>query len=301
MRSGRGVRAPGRVVGLGLVGVGVLLLVGVAIFYAYGYNARSQLHRLNTSLGEAVSLPAEAAGSGFEPVTSAGTNDSSAGAVSAPASQASALPAGSGRSGLAVAGYADISPGIQLHPKYWDRPLWAGTDPRPTDALPQGYRVVSARNGPSMAIGAPATRIRIPVINVDSTVQELGIVNLGDSLAYETPKNTVGHIPETENPGQRGNGWFFGHLESPITREGNVFFRLPKIAEYLRNGDPVYVSLQTDAGEFLYQVSATRVVHQDELRLYDSDQATITLVACVPRLVYDHRLLVTAKLVGIKN
>ena len=37
------------------------------------------------------------------------------------------------------------------------------------------------------------------------------------------------------------------------------------------------------------------------LRLYDSDNSSITLVACVPRLVYDNRLLVTAELVGVKS
>ena len=139
------------------------------------------------------------------------------------------------------------------------------------------------------------------MIDVDSTVDELAIIDLGDSRAYETPKNTGGHIPETVNPGQLGNGWFFGHLESPIKGEGNVFFNLPKIPGHLKNGDPVYISLMTDSGEYLYQVSATQVVHADDLALYDSDQATITLVSCVPRLVYDHRLLVTAKLVGVKS
>ena len=111
----------------------------------------------------------------------------------------------------------------------------------------------------------------------------------------------MGHIPETPNPGEGGNGWFFGHLESPFKGEGSVFRRLPEVPELLRNGDPVYVRLEREDIEFLYQVTATQVVHQSELRLYGSREATITLVSCVPRLVYDHRLLVTAKLVGVKR
>ena len=51
---------------------------------------------------------------------------------------------------------------------------------------------------------------------------------------------------------------------------------------------------------YLYEVYKTDVVYQDDLRLYDSDQATLTLVTCVPALTYDHRLLVTARLVGVK-
>ena len=69
----------------------------------------------------------------------------------------------------------------------------------------------------------------------------------------------------------------------------------------LKNGDPVYVSIVTDDGEYLYQITETEVVHQDDLQLTETDDSTITLVACVPRLVYDHRILVTGKLVGVKR
>ena len=69
----------------------------------------------------------------------------------------------------------------------------------------------------------------------------------------------------------------------------------------MNSGDPVYVSLINENGdEFLYQITATEVVHQDDLSLYQTEDATITLVSCVPRLVYDRRLLVTGKLVGVK-
>ena len=111
----------------------------------------------------------------------------------------------------------------------------------------------------------------------------------------------VGHIPGTANPGESGNGWFFGHLESPIQGEGSVFRRLPEIPrKYLREGDPVYVILESDEGEYLYQVISGETVKPDELHLYSADDSIITMVTCVPPLVYDHRLLVTAKLVGIK-
>ncbi|MCH8207171.1 MAG: sortase [Chloroflexi bacterium] len=274
--------------------VGLLLLISAALYYGYGIRARSQLDDLNTSAEGPVSLPAEAAMAGFTPVAASGTTDRSDTASGAGQSEAT-------ESDSLLAGYAAAFPGLYIHPKYWDQPLWAGTDPRPAVGLPDGYSPVSAGDGLFLAPAAAATRIRIPIIDVDSTVDDLAIIDLGDSRAYETPKNTVGHIPATVNPGQIGNGWFFGHLESPIKGEGSVFFRLPKIPEHLKNGDPVYISLVTDSGEYLYQVTATRVVHEDDLALYDSAQATITLVSCVPRLVYDHRLLVTAKLVGVKS
>jgi LPXTG-site transpeptidase (sortase) family protein len=287
-----------------MVTVGLLLLFGAALYYGYGIRARSQLGRLNTSVEAPVSLPVEAVRAGFTPVAEGATADASvAAAATGVAFELSGMTGqpetAASDSPLAV--YASAFPGLYIHPKYWDQPLWAGTDPRPAVGLPDGYRPLLADDDPLRAPVAAATRIRIPMIDVDSTVDELAIIDLGDSRAYETPKNTVGHIPETVNPGQLGNGWFFGHLESPIKGEGNVFFNLPKIPGHLKNGDPVYISLMTDSGEYLYQVSATQVVHADDLALYDSDQATITLVSCVPRLVYDHRLLVTAKLVGVKS
>ena len=293
-------RSLGTILGMSLVAAGILLLTGSILYYAYGVEARSRLDRLNTLLPQPVTLPAEAASAGFTPV--AATSEGDAPAVDLPSrAEETEVSERIEEQSSVVVGYAASFPGMYIHPKYWAQPLLAGTDPRPTKGLPDGYTALSADEGRSAASAAIATRIRIPVIGVDSTVNQLAIIDLGDSRAYETPKNTVGHIPETVDPGEVGNGWFFGHLESPIKGEGNVFFRLPKIPEHLKNGDPVYVSLETDEGEYLYQVSATQVVHQNNLTLYDSDGATITLVSCVPRLVYDHRLLVTAKLVGIRN
>ena len=161
---------------------------------------------------------------------------------------------------------------------------------------------VSSSNGLPRGTLSDATHIRIPSIGVDSAVTTLAILDLGDSKEYETPAHVVGRIPDTSNPGEMGNTWLFGHLESPIRGEGNVFRRLPEIPEILKNGDPVYVALLNEAGEeFMYQVTNTKVVHRDDLALYQTDDSTITLVTCVPRLIYDQRLVVSGKLVGIRK
>ena len=205
--------------------------------------------------------------------------------------------------GALVSNYNSIYPGFQIHPKYWGDPLWAGTDPYTYGEVrrPDGFVALSAADGLARGLGAQAREIRIPAIGVDSAVKDLEVIDLGDSSAYETPNNVVGRIPTTAQAGETGNAWFFGHLESPIKGEGNVFQNLPQIPGMLRNGDPVYVSIVTDDGEYLYQITETEVVHQDDLQLRDSDDSTITLVACVPRLKYDHRILVTDKLVGVKR
>ena len=148
---------------------------------------------------------------------------------------------------------------------------------------------------------ALATRIRIPAINIDSDIKELGVIRSGDSAAWETPKHVVGHIPTTAIAGDAGQGWYFGHLESPIRGEGNVFRRLPEIAELLKleNGGPIYIFLESEHLKFVYQVYHTTVVPQEELRITDSGSRDVTLVTCTPRFYYDQRLLVTAALVGV--
>ena len=202
-----------------------------------------------------------------------------------------------------VYAYNALYPGYQMHPKYWDNPLNAGADPFSYGAVkrPDGFISIESSQGMPKGAAPDANHIRIPSIGVDSTVSNLAIIDIGDSRQYETPKHVVGRIPETSNPGELGNTWLFGHLESPIRGEGNVFQKLPEIPALLNSGDPVYVSLINENGdEFLYQITATEVVHQDDLSLYQTEDATITLVSCVPRLVYDRRLLVTGKLVGVK-
>ena len=146
-----------------------------------------------------------------------------------------------------------------------------------------------------------AEHIVIPQLNVSAEVEELSIINLASSAAYETPAFTVGHIPTTPNPGSAGNGWYFGHLENPLQGEGNVFLRLPEIADLLRDGEDVHVILTADGRDYLYLANGTSTVHADDLALYPSDDARISLVTCFPRLKYDHRLIVNAQLVAFRD
>ncbi len=146
----------------------------------------------------------------------------------------------------------------------------------------------------------PSTRILVPSIGVDSTISELSILDLGDSRAYESPDNTVGHIPESANAGEQGTSWFFGHTESPISREGSVFFNLQKVPEKLRNGEDVFIITDNGVNQFLYRATATQVVHQDDLSLDATPDADINLVSSVPRFVYDHRLVVSGVLIALR-
>ena len=278
---------------------GLVIAVGVS-YLILARVARSRLpsleytvpaeQRSEWALGPAVPTPTTAAAAavpvvGESPAAPAAT----AGAVSASAAVEFPPPVSSG-----------LYPAAWTNPKYWTDPFWAGADPHGGYGLPDGFRRVDARDvsldpGPT----TPASRIRIQAVSLDAGIIDLTILDLEDSRAYETPNNVVGHIPGTANPGEAAMGWYFGHLESLVRGEGSVFRNLTRIPDLIKE-DPVDVIVLNDEGEFLYRVTDTRVVHENELHLEDSAYPTITLVACVPARVYDHRLLVSAELIAVR-
>ena len=192
-----------------------------------------------------------------------------------------------------------LFPGKAISSEWWDHP--SGYEPayfRET-ALLDGFSSIG-EYGVTIANIQPSTRILVPSIGVDSTISELSILDLGDNRSYESPDNTVGHIPESANAGEQGTSWFFGHTESPISREGSVFFNLQKVPEKLRNGEDVYIITDNGVNQFLYRVTSTKVVHQNNLRLDATPGADIKLVSSVPRFVYDHRLVVSGELIALR-
>ena len=152
-------------------------------------------------------------------------------------------------------------------------------------------------------INLPKTAIPIKIviseIGLNSKVSDLEIIDLGSSSSYETPKNIVGHIPESVNPGGIGKSWYFGHLESFIRKEGNVFHMLPKIPGLLKHDPSLFVHISTDKKTYVYQIYKTKVIPKEELFLdLKSDTPEAVLVTCVPSLLYHSRLLVYSKLIG---
>ncbi|MXW30343.1 MAG: sortase [Chloroflexi bacterium] len=253
--------------GVALLVVGALLLAAAAAYYAYGFFAGRDLDRLDVT-------------------------------VTGPVSETLPRAAGTTHEGPSPAAQ-ELYPGSLMPARQW-------ADPRGAINLGvpdlEGFIPLSNEGQPHIAgVVGRAERIVIPQLNVDAEVEELSIINLASSAAYETPAFTVGHIPTTPNPGSAGNGWYFGHLENPIQGEGNVFLRLPEIADLLRDGDDVHVILTSGGRDYLYLVNGTSTTHADDLALYPSDDARISLVTCFPRLKYDQRLIVTAQLVAFRD
>lgn len=285
----------GRLFGYGLIGVGALLATFAVAYLVYTQVAIGGLDELEAT------VPEQVRGAWLQPPSPANTPVATVRGPATPTPPGRSVEVTPTQEPGVAGRYIEVRslyPASQTNPKYWDAPLWAGSSPYGGPGLPEGFEFTTNFDA-ARGLGAlsEARNISIPAIGLESEIRELVILDLGKSRAYETPAHVVGHIPGTANPGENGNGWFFGHLESPFVGEGNVFYRLPDIPGLIKE-DPVDVIVASDTGAFLYRVTSTRVVHEDDMSLYKSPVGTITLVACVPSRVYDHRLLVTAELIA---
>ena len=295
-------RRPLRVAGFFFLSLGMLLLAGSGGYFGYAGKVRADLDKLNAAISGIASV---SPGAGSELMSElAGLGEELAGgdAATSDANEATYLAATlSGMPASAIARQR-LYPGELLGARSWGNPLAYEPPAYVAQTLLRGFTPVHPSQAyPLGSQVAPRRLILIPDLAIDSQVTPLRILSLGDSRAYETPQNAVGHIPESANPGEQGSAWFFGHLESPLLGGGSVFYDLPKVPGLLRQGKEVYIIADSGTRQYLYQVTLTRVVHQDDLKLDSTtDQATIQLVTCVPRLVYDHRLIVTGQLVGVK-
>lgn len=296
-----------RKVGITLVTLGLLLLIGVVSFHLYGLYSYTRLEKLNAFYNSPLSLPDEIEGINTTKDQWRRIDTSQyVRLTTSPAvrnSRNASLESNYQSFAFDLSNYESAYPGFLTHPKYWGQPFWAGTDDFVYDKVAD-QDIVTRFISPSTTTITEDDRglhLQIPVINLTSPIEELRVKNLGNSKSYETPKHTVGHIVNSSLPGQLGNGWFFGHLESPIRGEGNVFKDLPQLANHLTDGDPVYIIVQTKTSEYLYQAISSKVIHESELELYETNDARITLVTCSNRPYYDYRQLITAKLIGIKQ
>ena len=194
-----------------------------------------------------------------------------------------------------ITGYSSIQLVKNIHPKDWANPIWSEVDvfvPYESNGLLQEKE--------NELSSGPALSMQIPLIGVDSNIENLSIVEKDGVKAYENPKNVVGRIATNDKFKTSVPGWFFGHLESPIKGEGNVYHNLPEVAQHLRNGDPVYIHIKNENREFIYQAHESQVIHKSEMQLYDLGIQSIMLVTCANRPYYDYRQMVRAHLIDIK-
>ena len=101
------------------------------------------------------------------------------------------------------------------------------------------------------------------------------------------------HLPESRSPNQPGNTALFGHR----TSKGREFRNIDRI----RPGDPIYLAVQGKI--YVYAAIGVQVLSPDDPRLYasNSNDQTLTLVACHPPGSVKQRVVVFAHLKGVTS
>ncbi len=169
------------------------------------------------------------------------------------------------------------------------------------DRLPGGHTPPSTPGGsmpeipphlqnwvqPSPAIPLPkqtaakATRIVIPKIGVDAPVI--------DGVSWEDLKKGVGHLPNSAQPGERGNMYLAAH--------NDIFGEIFKDLDKLNVGDKFYV--YAGPSKYTYIISEKRIIEPTEVDvMLPTTEPVATLQTCYPYLIDTHRLIVVAELVN---
>lgn len=135
-----------------------------------------------------------------------------------------------------------------------------------TNKLASNSTVPVASNKPIYAVypveGDNIGSLTIPVLKLKLSIfQGTGTKEL---------KEGVGHFTQSVLPGEKDNCVFSGHRDTVFRQIGN-----------LKIGDQLIV--QTSAGIFTYEVSGTRIVHEDDKTvIVPIDHAVLTMTTCYP-------------------
>jgi sortase A len=142
-------------------------------------------------------------------------------------------------------------------------------------AVPRAHRAIPA--------GAPAIRLIIPKIGVDSSVVQTAPIG----GVWAVADWAVGHLTTTPGPGLAGNGAYAAHDDI----KGEIFKRLGELGP----GDQV--ELFTAHSVYRYVVVSQQSVDPSDVAVLAPTRAsTITLVSCTPYWVDTSRLIVKAVL-----
>lgn len=141
-----------------------------------------------------------------------------------------------------------------------------------------------------VSTGGLPTRVVIDRAGIDTTIAEVGVIEVDGRPAWETAWRAAGHHLDSALPGQPGNMVISGHV-SVADRANVAVFRT---LDTLIVGDVIEV--YSGDTVFKYAVSRVSVVPPATVRLLRSDQdSLVTLVTCTRDL--KNRLVVVGKLI----
>lgn len=185
---------------------------------------------------------------------------------------------------------------------------------RPTQAIVTPTAPITPEIGPTpLAAPSVATRLRIPALQLDAPVIEVGwrietSANGERTTVWEIAENAAGHHINSAAPGMVGNAVISGHNNSA----GKVFEALSldidRPTPRLTVGSDI--ELETDQGRrLIYRVQRIELAPETgaplEQRLANAKyleqtpDATLTLITCWPSFGNTHRVIVIARLAQV--
>jgi LPXTG-site transpeptidase (sortase) family protein len=138
-------------------------------------------------------------------------------------------------------------------------------------------------------LAIPSLKIEAPLIRVTATDEP--------TLQHGLEQGVV-HYPDTAEPGEFGNAYYFGHSSDYAFKGGKyktVFATLPKIAE----GEKIYITDQKGK-QFVYQVVEKKIVGPHDVEVLsqgEGKEKLLTLQTSWPLGTALKRYLVVAELV----
>ena len=158
-----------------------------------------------------------------------------------------------------------------------------------------GFTPLAPADAQPLGTLPPAQRLIVPELGINVKMNQTGVSGPSVVAAAKGKHSDALDVVQA-NPGERGALWFFGEAG----HGANNFGGLQNAAGLLEDGEDILIFVDNGAHAYLYAVSHTDVIPVSDLRFSGSDRATIHLVVPVPSGLYDHFLVLSGELVGIK-
>lgn len=141
-----------------------------------------------------------------------------------------------------------------------------------------------------------ASRLIVPALGIDAELDEVS-VSRSSIVNYAAADNpAAGYASVTANPGERGAMWLVGPAGSGVSSFGN----LTRAPHFITEGEELLMFVDTSERNYLYAATHSEVIRGKDLRLNSSDRATIHLAVPVPNGWYDHFLILSGELIGVR-
>ena len=158
-----------------------------------------------------------------------------------------------------------------------------------------GFTPLAANHAAPLGTLPEAERLIVPELGINVKLDPSTLT--GSSIVDHASKiDPAGYGGIQANPGERGAIWLFGQ---PGDQAGN-FGGLTNATELLDSGEDVLIYVSSDSRDYLYAATHTDVIPATELRLSSADRATIHLAVPVPPGLFNHFLVMSGELVGVK-